>query len=313
MIYRDKNGKFCSKPISKSCPSPYFVDIDLSLPKPKLPEPSRPKNPTYMLRTCKENLSSRNEFQYPKEGFVQAPDWNPEPICGYGLHGLLMGKGDYYLCNYPKWMIVEIDPETVVKISDDKIKVPYGWVVFVGKKQAAFSFLLEKGAKTEDFEGQEIFLEENQEFNAGNRAKIWAANNTIIQADKKHKIEIFAKTGYSLNVLASNSDYFHIACGGRADIKVGNNAVIENLSSGVCETGEHSRISIMKHLNCCSVKIKVGKESIVEIFYYDPVSKEGKIKYFQNGTYFENMLELKADTWYEVWNGNLIEIIEPKK
>jgi hypothetical protein len=101
---------------------------------------------TFMLRTCDAQLRSYNEFQWPESGPVECPDWNPEPICGYGLHGLLHGKGDYGLVSFAsdaKWLVVAVDADVVVNIDGQKVKVPRGEVVFVGSGSEAVEKLLE--------------------------------------------------------------------------------------------------------------------------------------------------------------------------
>ena len=56
---------------------------------------------------------------------VVAPDWNPAPKCGGGLHGLLWGEGDGSLLSWEpesKWLVVEADEADVVKIDLNKVK-----------------------------------------------------------------------------------------------------------------------------------------------------------------------------------------------
>ena len=51
-----------------------------------------------ILRKCQKNGLSSNNFYYGKVGdIVTAPDWNPIPECGNGLHGLLEGNGEWLL------------------------------------------------------------------------------------------------------------------------------------------------------------------------------------------------------------------------
>lgn len=47
------------------------------------------------LRTVDANHKSFGGFQWPSVVGVSvtAPDWNPAPSCGRGLHGLLWGEG----------------------------------------------------------------------------------------------------------------------------------------------------------------------------------------------------------------------------
>jgi hypothetical protein len=55
---------------------------------------------TYMLRTCRPDMTSHNGFQWPTSGPVECPDWNPRAACGNGLHGLLHGEGDASLLDW---------------------------------------------------------------------------------------------------------------------------------------------------------------------------------------------------------------------
>jgi hypothetical protein len=102
---------------------------------------------TYMLRTCDENMRAYNGFVWPENGPVSAPDWNPEPVCGGGLHGLLMGIGDISHLSRDsnaKWLVVAVDSGSVVDL-DDTVKVPSGNVVYCGDRDGAVSFLVQNG------------------------------------------------------------------------------------------------------------------------------------------------------------------------
>ena len=48
------------------------------------------------LKSTFANRRAYNNFEWPAEvgAIVEAPDWNPEPECGGGLHGLIDGRGD---------------------------------------------------------------------------------------------------------------------------------------------------------------------------------------------------------------------------
>jgi hypothetical protein len=102
---------------------------------------------TYMLRTCDKNMRAYNGFVWPESGPVSAPDWNPEPVCGGGLHGLLMGIGDISHLSRDsnaKWFVVAVDSGSVVDL-DGKVKVPSGNVVYCGDRDGAVSFLVQNG------------------------------------------------------------------------------------------------------------------------------------------------------------------------
>ncbi len=101
-----------------------------------------------VMRVCREGgrsyaLEARG-FTWPTEIGAEcvAPDWNPTPECGYGLHGWLWGVGDVagsgasWAFEDPNavWMVVEVDASSIVAIEDvkKKVKFPRGVVRFVG-------------------------------------------------------------------------------------------------------------------------------------------------------------------------------------
>jgi hypothetical protein len=90
------------------------------------------------LRTADANGRSSGGFQWPIEagGMVEAPDWNPEPVCGGGLHGISEGLGDWEQMKDPcdtsaLWYVCGAKRSEAVDI-DCKIKVPRCRVLYVG-------------------------------------------------------------------------------------------------------------------------------------------------------------------------------------
>ena len=96
----------------------------------------------FLLKTVKADGTARGGFQWPlDEGAeVTAPDWDPTPVCGGGLHGLLNGAGSGGLIDWSTdavWIVAEIpDGETVVDL-DGKVKVRRCIVRHVGDKTSA--------------------------------------------------------------------------------------------------------------------------------------------------------------------------------
>ena len=104
---------------------------------------------TFVLRTSNENRIAYGNFQWPERGYVEAKDWEPTQQCGNGLHGLRLGVGDYsYLSRESKatWQIVEVYDDVIVDLGD-KIKYPFGWVVYSGDSGGAIRFLLNEIGK----------------------------------------------------------------------------------------------------------------------------------------------------------------------
>ena len=104
----------------------------------------------FLLKTVKADGTARGGFQWPlDEGAeVTAPDWDPTPVYGGGLHGLLNGAGNGSLINWSTdavWIVAEIpDDETVVDL-DGKVKVRRCIVRHVGDKTSAPEFLAAHG------------------------------------------------------------------------------------------------------------------------------------------------------------------------
>ena len=104
----------------------------------------------FLLKTVHADGAARGGFQWPlDEGAeVIAPDWDPTPVCGGGLHGLLNGAGNGGLIDWSTdavWIVAEIpDGETVVDL-DDKVKVRRCIVRHVGDKTSAPEFLAAHG------------------------------------------------------------------------------------------------------------------------------------------------------------------------
>ena len=96
-----------------------------------------------MLKTVNADFTSHGGFRWPRRGKVVAPDWDPEPVCGGGLHGLLWGEGDGRLLDWSDdavWLVCKIDADTAVDLGG-KIKVPEATVAHAGTRKTATAFL----------------------------------------------------------------------------------------------------------------------------------------------------------------------------
>jgi hypothetical protein len=102
-----------------------------------------PEHRVLLLRTNDANMRSFGGFTWPESGWCVAPDWEPKPKCGHGLHGLLWGAGNSVLLDWDKtakWLVVEADARELVDL-DGKVKVPRGRVVHVGDQVSATQYL----------------------------------------------------------------------------------------------------------------------------------------------------------------------------
>ena len=89
-----------------------------------------------ILRKCWASGFSSHNFYYGNVGdIVTAPDWNPKPYCGNGLHGLLEANGEWMLLYGDDWLVIEADKKDVVFIDKNKCKFHTGKILFRGSKQ----------------------------------------------------------------------------------------------------------------------------------------------------------------------------------
>ena len=110
-----------------------------------------PKKPetVLVLRTCAADMTSHGGFRWPEKGKVEAPDWDPVPECGNGLHGFLWGEGDGSLASFDasaRWLVVSVEADAVVEL-EGKVKFPRGTVLHCGDRLTATTYLAEHGGR----------------------------------------------------------------------------------------------------------------------------------------------------------------------
>lgn len=97
-----------------------------------------------VLRFSDPYRRSSNNFIWPETGHVEAPDWDPHPIRGHGLHGWLRGEGDARAkIPWGKdniWQVVEVDSKDIVDLGGN-VKFPRGYVVYSGAKVGAVALI----------------------------------------------------------------------------------------------------------------------------------------------------------------------------
>jgi hypothetical protein len=98
------------------------------------------------IRTCKSDMTSYGGFVWPGVGEkVVAPDWDPKPQCGNGLHFLLPYQnkpGSWY--DNVVYMAIDVDPQLVVDL-DGKSKAPEAIVRFKGTRCELYVWLQSHG------------------------------------------------------------------------------------------------------------------------------------------------------------------------
>lgn len=81
------------------------------------------------LRTIRENMSSRNDFRYPKRGKVDCKDYRWGNQCGNGLHGITRNQAAKQLMKYGgkyKYLIMETTKEFSCQVTILGAKIKCG-------------------------------------------------------------------------------------------------------------------------------------------------------------------------------------------
>lgn len=104
------------------------------------------------LRVVSKDGTSYNGFQWPLDArgnievgaTVTAPDWDPTPHCGNGLHGWLHGKGDHDVATIePDSIWLAVEPQGEIIDLAAKVKFASCVIRFAGGKHEAAQYVLE--------------------------------------------------------------------------------------------------------------------------------------------------------------------------
>jgi hypothetical protein len=176
-----------------------------------------------VLRTCNEDMTSNGGFKWPESGEVVAPDWDPRPVCGYGLHGLLDGEGDWGLMNWSlgaKALLVRVAVSTLVQIGG-KVKFPRGVVVKVGHLAALVCELLCDPNRIVGEVTRIAALAKK-----GNKVEGTAASGYASKLAASGYASKLAASGYASKLAASGNESVALAAGYRSSAKAGERGVI---------------------------------------------------------------------------------------
>ena len=134
----------------------------------------------YILKTTRVGGLTYNDFQWPTEvgAKVTAPDWNPEPECGNGLHGWLNGEGvgtvGYINTEGCIWMDLGVEGE-VVELQG-KVKFKECTILHVGDQLSATKFLRNLVPESRAMLGEQLLVGDNTTEMTGDYGSITGGN-----------------------------------------------------------------------------------------------------------------------------------------
>lgn len=240
-----------------------------------------------VLRTCASNMSSQNGFIWPESGEVEAPDWEPFPMCGNGLHGLLWGEGDGELLSWDpaaKWLVVEVEETEIIHLNG-KVKFPRGNVVCCGDRVSATKFMHTYGIANAAICGMCQDYGSNSIATAGDYSSIRAGDGGRVVAGRHSTIESGngsgVKTGRDSIVITGGDSVVKtgggstVDTGGDSVVTTGRDSIVTTANDSMVDTGDRSivdtgRDSIVNTGRDSMVKagdeagVVAGEEAIIE-------------------------------------------------
>ncbi len=197
----------------------------------------------YMIKTVNKNLQGYKGFQYPKKGLVEAPDWNNEPICGGGIHGLIHETKKHYIEDGNIWMVLKYIRDEEVTIEDEKIKVPRAWVIGYGSAEEMQALFEKKTGKPYTYNYAIRKGNNYSTLKAGNHSTLTAGNHSMLEAG--HHSALTAKNSSTLTA-GYNSV---LTAGGYSTLKAGNHSTLTAGNHSMLEAGDNS-ICIIRGRQC---------------------------------------------------------------
>lgn len=174
-----------------------------------------------MLKTVSADGTAYGGFRWPLEvgAVVTAPDWDPKPVCGRGLHGIPWGEGNASLLNWSPsaiWIVFETDQ---VVAFEGKAKCRRAIVRYVGDQVGATTYLRQHGKPGAAIVGEHVIAGHKGVAVVGDRGRAIVGSEGTIRAGR----DALALTGdYGYANARENS----IAAGGQwSTVMVGNNGI----------------------------------------------------------------------------------------
>jgi hypothetical protein len=206
------------------------------------------QKPALILRTCNSDMTScaqrlvngqavwSEPFVWKEGEILVAEDYDPSPICGGGLHGLLNGFGDWSLLDWgvnAKAILFEPVECDWVDIGGDKVKVQKAKIVEIGKLPAllAKTFITQIVLETQQTKaGWSKKSTDNNEDSAqigssGDSAKIGSSGD-YAKIDSSGYSAKIGSSGYSAQIEATGIDSVITSAGVNCTGKVGENGAL---------------------------------------------------------------------------------------
>jgi hypothetical protein len=239
-----------------------------------------PKGKVLVFKSVKNDMTSRNDFKWPDEGEVSAPDWRPEKECGNGLHGWLWGSGDYSLKVKDadaKWLVLEVDTLGIVDLLG-KVKFEKCKVIYCGVYVSGFAFIRKQ------YWASLVVTNEKPESSAtgysGHASATGYSGHASATGDSGHA----SATG-NYGHASATGYYGHASATGYSG-----HASATGYSGHASATGDNATGACIN----TDGKARCGKNGSIILTYFDKRANRNKHVVGYEGK------EVEANTWYEL-------------
>jgi hypothetical protein len=207
-----------------------------------------------MIRTVSAEGKAHNGFQWPLEPqdpgeFVTAPDWNPSPTCGGGLHGCLWGQNPQHIIGAEdttrKWQACLVKLDEVVKV-DGKIKAPRCRVIAVGDRSTICNYVASLAPRNVGVPYSSTSAGNNGQASAGDYGQASAGYNGQASAGYNGQASAgdYGQASAGYNGQASAGDYGQASAGYYGQASAGNNGQASAGYNGQASAGEKGTLVV---------------------------------------------------------------------
>jgi len=200
---------------------------------------------TLIIKSVRPNFTTRNNFQWPTEGFVTCPDWNPIMNCGNGLHGLRLNQNDPGVWNDDgKFLLLEVEEDKIIDLFG-KCKFPEANVLKVfDSMEELTNYLYEQNINIDGMYQRTQSTDKSVNWIGGFQSNLKAGNNSVLKAEDFATLkagEYSFLTAENESILKAG-DYSKLEAGEYSELEAGDKSTLQSTENSILIAGDNSTL-----------------------------------------------------------------------